>query len=309
MKDRKSQRPRPGKADTKLRAPAHKRLHGLLIVPALCALTVLAYSNSFRAGMVLDSKALLLQDPRVHTATGQNLSLILEHSSSWPTGENGTYRPFTTLSYLFNYAILGDGDQPEGYHWVNLFLHIGNVLLVFALGRRLLGHLGPATLLAALWAVHPASTESVTNIIGRADLLAGMSVLSGFLMYLKSTTSRPWRMVWLVGLGLVTAAGVASKESAVMISAVIALYEVAWPGRRRWFDLSSGVVATGIPITGMLLQRASVLAASLPTEFPFVDNPIAHSGFWTGRLTALKVVGYYLGQAVWPWRLSVDYSY
>src|SRR5258708_5016437 len=161
MKDRKSQRPRPANADTKLRAAAHQRFHGVLIGSALCALTLLAYSNSFHAGMVLDSKALLLQDPRVHAATGQNLSLILAHSSSWPIGENGTYRPLTTLSYLFNYAILGDGDQPEGYHWVNLLLHIGNVLLVLALGRMLLGHLGPSALLAVLWAVHPASPESV----------------------------------------------------------------------------------------------------------------------------------------------------
>ena len=97
----------------------------------------------------------------------------------------------TTLSYLFNYAILGDGDQAAGYHWVNLVLHMVNVLLVFAVGRRLLGRLGPAALLAALWAVHPASTESVTNIVGRSDLLAAMATLGGFLMYLKSADGGP----------------------------------------------------------------------------------------------------------------------
>ena len=187
---------------------------------------------------------------------------------------------------------------------------MANVLLVFAVGRRLLGRIGPSALLAALWAVHPASTESVTNIIGRSDLLAAMATLSGFLMYVKSTqTAGPRRIAWLAGLGMVTAAGVYSKESAVMIIGVIALYELAWPGRRRWFDLLFGFVATGIPIAGMLLQRASVLAGSPPAEFPFTDNPIADADFWTGRLTALKVVAYYLAQAVWPWRLSIDYSY
>ncbi|MGP8245310.1 MAG: protein O-mannosyl-transferase TMTC1-related protein, partial [Bryobacteraceae bacterium] len=110
-------------------------------------------------------------------------------------------------------------------------------------------------------------------------------------------------------LGMVTAAGAYSKESAVMIVGVIALYELAWPGRRRWFDFLPGVVATGIPIAGMLVQRALVLAGSPPPEFPFTDNPIADATFWTGRLTALKVLAQYLGQALWPWRLSVDYSY
>lgn len=325
MKHRKSRLPRPGVTGMGAPArrepqasgepapaagePAHQRFHGVLIGLALFALTLSVYSNSFGVGMILDNKGLLLLDPRIREATAKNAALIFTHSYSWPFGEDGMYRPLTTLSYLFNYAILGDGDRPEGYHWINLALHTINVLLVFALARRLLGRLVPAALLAALWAVHPASTESVTNIIGRSDLLAGMAMLGGLLIYVKSTTAGGWRIVWLVGLGMLTAAGVASKESAMMIAAVIVLYELAWPGRRRWLDLLSGLLATGIPIAAMWFLRASVLAASPPAEFPFTDNPIVGAGFWTGRLTALKVAGLCLVQAVWPWRLSIDYSY
>jgi tetratricopeptide (TPR) repeat protein len=326
MKDEKSQRSRPGVPGINAPASGNSRPSGkpapavgvragprfqtLLIGLVLCALTLLAYSNSFRAGIVLDNKALLLQDPRIHAATSENLSLIFEHTYWWPRGESGIYRPLTTLSYLFNYVCLGNGDRAAGYHRVNLVLHLVNVLLVFAVGRRLLGQFGRAALLAALWAVYPASTESVTNIIGRSDLLAAMAILSGFLMYMKSTqTAGLRRLAWLMGLGMVTAAGVYSKESAMMIIGVIALYELTWPGRKRWFDFLSGCVATGIPITAMLLQRASVLAGSAPAEFPFTDNPIVDASFWTGRLTALKVVANYLAQVVWPWRLSIDYSY
>ncbi len=286
-----------------------RRFRGSLIGLLLGALTLLAYSSSFRVPLILDGKALLLEDPRIRAATPENVALIFGHTYFWPQGEAGLYRPLTTLSYLFNYAILGNGDRPAGYHWVNLLLHTLNVLLVFALARRLLGALGPSALLAALWAVHPASTESVTNIAGRSDLLAAMSTLGGFLLYVKSTqTAGVRRIAWLVGLGMVTLAGVYSKESAVMIAGVIAFYELAWPGRRRWTDLLSGFVATGIPIAAMLLQRAAVLSGS-PAEFPFTDNPIGYAGFWMGRLTALKVMTHYLVQAVWPWRLSIDYSY
>lgn len=326
MKGRKSRRSRPGISEAKApacgkpqlsgeRTPsavesANQRSRGLLVGLVLCALILLAYSNSFRVGMILDNKGLLLQDPRIRAATSKNLALIFQHTYWWPFGEAGLYRPLTTLSYLFNYAILGNADQPAGYHWVNLVLHMGNALLVFAVGRRLLGRIGPSALLAALWAVHPASTESVTNIIGRSDLLAAMATLSGFLAYVKSTqTVGHRRIAWLVALGMVTAAGVYSKESAVTIPGVIALYELAWPGRRRWLDLSLGFAATGIPIAAMLFQRALVLAGSPPSEFPFRDNPIAGAAFWTGRLTALKVSAHYLAQAVWPWPLSIDYSY
>jgi hypothetical protein len=45
------------------------------------------------------------------------------------------------LRRLFNYAILGNGNRPAGYHWVNFFLHSAIVLPVCVLMRRLLsGH-------------------------------------------------------------------------------------------------------------------------------------------------------------------------
>ena len=99
----------------------------------LAVLAFLAYSNSFTAGFSLDSRALILQDPRVHAATSENVSLIVDRTYWWPYGESGLYRPLTTFSYLFNYAILGNADRPLGYHIVNLALHTINVLLVFSI--------------------------------------------------------------------------------------------------------------------------------------------------------------------------------
>jgi len=221
------------------------------------------------------------------------------------------YRPFTTLSYLFNYAIRGDGDQPSGYHSINLILHLGNVLLAYTVALRLVRKFWPTAFIAALWAVHPALTESVTNIVGRADLLAAMAVLSGFLIYLKSAeaTGRA-RVVWLAGLAFVTTIGVFSKESAVAILPLIVLYELAWwKERPKHQALVLGCIATLLPIAAMLYQRSVVLAVSPPAQFPFIDNPIVGADWWTGRLTAIKVIARYLWLTIWPLKLSVDYSY
>jgi len=65
---------------------------------ALAALTVLAYSNSFASGFILDNKGLLL-DPRIREATADNLALIFQHTYWWPC-ETGLYRPLTALSCL-----------------------------------------------------------------------------------------------------------------------------------------------------------------------------------------------------------------
>ena len=279
---------------------------------ALALVTLVAFSNSFSTGFALDNQVLILGDSRIQTATAANAGLILSHTYWWPNGESGLYRPLTTFSYLLNYAILEDGDRPAGYHWINFFLHTANVLLLFALMRLLLAGRArafwAALAIAALWAVHPLVTESVTNIVGRADLLAGFAVLSGFLLYLVSVDAAGWRR-WasIAGLVLAAAIGAFSKESAVVLPGVIVLYEFA--SRQRWREMWPGLLAAVAPIGIMLWQRAAVLSSSLPAEYPFADNPITGASFWIGRLTAIKILARYLWLAVWPVKLSADYSY
>ncbi len=287
-------------------------------VLALSLLTLLAFSNSFSTGFALDNQTLLLGDTRIQSATAANVDLIVHHTYWWPNGESGLYRPLTTLTYLLNYAILGNGEHPAGYHWINFFLHIANVLLLFALVLRLMAGrpraLPVAFVIAMLWAVHPVLTESVTNIVGRADLLAGCAVLGGFLLYLKSRETTGWRRgAWLAGLAAITAVGVFSKESAVVLPAVIVLYEIACFGVHTSVNAARtsacATIAMLAPIGIMLWQRAMVLSSSLPAEWPFYDNPITGAGFWIARLTAIKILARYLWLAFWPMKLSADYSY
>jgi protein O-mannosyl-transferase len=287
------------------------RSRHLLAVTLLCVAALTAFSNSFNAGFAFDSKPILLEDPRIRQATAQNISLIFQHTYWWPSGEAGLYRPLTTLSYLFNYAILGSRNDPAGYHWINFLLHSLNVVLAYALATRLLRRFWPAVFLAGLWAVHPLLTESVTNIVGRADLLAASAVLGGLLIYLKSTeTTGGRRLAWLVALAVVGAAGFFSKESAVVLVGAIVLFEMTWwterqPGRA----LVLALIALLPPLEWMLYQRSAVLGATTKADFPFTDNPIMGAGFVAGKLTALKVVAHYLWLAVWPVKLSADYSY
>jgi tetratricopeptide (TPR) repeat protein len=165
------------------------------------------------------------------------------------------------------------------------------------LARRLTGQLRPSAFIAAIWAVHPILTESVTNLAGRPDLLAALCVLSGFLFYLK----KRW-----IALAAVTLAGAFSKESAVTLLGVVVLYELCFGSVR---NLLWPVVAMLIPIQVMLYFRGAALYAVPPVEFPFWDNPIVGADFLTGRLTALNVLARYLELLVWPVRLSSDYSW
>jgi hypothetical protein len=275
----------------------------------LCAAALLAYSNSLQAGFSLDSRGILLED-RIRAATAENLRLILRHTYWWPYGESGLYRPIATLTYLFNYAVLGNGDRPAGYHAINFLLHVCNVLLVYFLAQRWWKTGWKALAVAALWAVHPVLTESVTNIAGRADLLAGLAVLSGLWMYLKSAESQGVRRwAWLGGLMLAAMCGVFSKENAVVLPGVMALFELSWWDRKRGRALALGCLAVLPALAAMAYQRAAVLSKFPPVEIPFLDNPLAAAGFWSAKLTAVRLLATYLGLLIWPAHLSWDYSY
>src|SRR6516165_3602817 len=103
--------------------PAGDRQRHALFVLALWGITLLSYANSFQAGLVFDNSQVILQDSRLTAATPENVGLIFSKEYWYPDGGNGLYRPLTTLSYLFNYAVLGNGPNPAGYHWINYALH------------------------------------------------------------------------------------------------------------------------------------------------------------------------------------------
>jgi len=137
-----------------------------------------------------------------------------------------------------------------------------------------------------------------------------MAVLAALLMYLKSAEASGWpRLAWLVGVGTSTAVGVFCKESAVVIPAVIVLYELTWWQPRRWHRLLPAMAATAPAFLALWWARSRVHTGLAIGAIPFVDNPIAAAGFWTGRLTAIKVLGKDLALLIWPAHLSADYSY
>jgi tetratricopeptide (TPR) repeat protein len=295
----------------------------LLLGLALGLITLLTYSNSFEAGLTLDNKVVLTQDPRIREWNGQNLRLIFQENYWWPYAASDLYRPLTTLSYLCNYAVLGNGLRVAGYHWVNFLLHWANAWLVLVILRRLTARPGVALLAAALFAVHPVNVESVTNIIGRADLLAAFSILAGGWCYLRAAgVSGLRKLPWLGGVALLACAGVLMKESAVMIGAFVLLYDWLWrwpglpgatwrerlPAAAREFALK-GWIAIVPAVCLLLWARHRLLYASPVYGQSFVDNPIAYAGVFPGFMTAMKVIGRYLGLLVLPGTLSCDYSY
>jgi len=305
----------------------------LAVVLGLGALALLAFSNTLHnTDFALDNKFIIKEDPRLRQATAENLGLIFTQDYWWPKAVSGLYRPLTTLSFLFNYAILGNGEHAAGYHWVNLLLHWFNAVLLYFMALLLLQKLWPAVFTAALFATHPIVTECVSNIVGRSDLFATAAIIGGFLCYAKSTTLDGRRKLpWLLLLMVVTALGVFFKESAVMVLGVMVLYDFTYRLERLrankllnllanfWRFFLKGYIAALPPLIAVAAVRTWVFGQLRPAEWPFVDNPLVSVSTWIGGnyydtslvgwLTAIKVIGKYVWLLLWPQKLSCDYSY
>jgi tetratricopeptide (TPR) repeat protein len=295
--------PAPGAAGA-TRAIDHRTA---VVVLGLAVLVGLAYSNSFGSGFVFDNAFIILNDPRLRAFDWANVKAIFGREYWGAAAHSGLYRPLTTLTYAFNYAVLGNADQPAGYHAVNLLLHALNAAMAFAWARRVLSDVRAAAVTAAIFAVHPLATEAVTNIIGRADLLATSFVLLALLV--NESPRERLSALGTASMGAAALLGMLCKESVAVLPGLMLLADHASarprPFSRRW----PGYAAVVLAIALVLCLRPLVMTTLEDADQNATDNPIVMGDFWTGRLTAIKVLGYYLARFFWPARLSCDYSF
>jgi tetratricopeptide (TPR) repeat protein len=294
------------------------------LVPLAClaALVALAFASGVDSGMVLDNAFIVAGDPRTQHLSWSNLQLIFTQDYWYPRGVGGLYRPFTTLSYAFNYSLLGNGTAPLGYHLVNMVLHFANVSLAFALLERSGVRRWTAAAVAGAFAVHPVVVESVTNIVGRADLLAAAALLGG--LHLHATLlddDGHVRVGRLALLALVTLVGVLCKENVAILVALILLWDVTLHLRRTDRGWTHDVVALMrrrtlfgwsviVPVLAVvfMVRRALMEGWALP-PMAVIDNPLRSADVATQELTALKVLFRSVGLMLFPLRLSCDYSF
>ena len=96
----------------------------------------------------------------------------------------GNYHPLTMFSLALNYAV--SGLKPFSYHFINLLLHLMNMVLVYLLASRLSNNNSIISFATALlFGIHPLHVESVAWVSERKDVLYAFFFLLGLLSYCK----------------------------------------------------------------------------------------------------------------------------
>ena len=134
----------------------------------LLAAALLAFGASLGSGFHFDDYA-IFSDPARMPAV-------------WSVRQT---RPLTYLTFWLNYQV--GGQDPLGYHLLNLALHLGAVMLLYECLLRLLPERA-AVVAAALFAVHPIQAEAVNYVWGRSIVLATLLCFAALLAWTKGRT-------------------------------------------------------------------------------------------------------------------------
>ena len=109
---------------------------------------------------------------------------------AFTTGHAANWHPLTWLSLMLDCQLFG--PNPGWMHLVNVFLHLANTLLLFAVLKKMTGALWPSAFVAAAFALHPMHVESVAWIAERKDVLSTLFLLltlAAYVSYVKTTAA------------------------------------------------------------------------------------------------------------------------
>jgi protein O-mannosyl-transferase len=235
------------------------RVAGSLVV----AFAVLLYLPSAWNGFAYDDNLAIRMDSRIHEFNPWRIVT----QPYWIIENLGLYRPLVSLTYAADWAL--SGGTPAWFHIVNIGWNALACVLVFAFLRVFTSTVA-ATMGALLFTAHPVHSEAVANIVGRAELMAAVFMLSAMLLWLRRPMLEPLSAPRGLLLLVLFCLALLSKESAVMLPAVLALCDIArgelrlntvreWLVRHRF--MIAGFIVAGV---AWLLARHAVLGAVGP---------------------------------------------
>lgn len=293
-----------------------------------------AYWQTLGHGFVWDDHIVVEGNPFVlETANARKLVSLDFYRTVTPV--EGAARPVMLASLLVDRAL--SPADPRGYHRTNVLLH-GAAAGAFYLFTAASGA-APALAAGLVFAVHPVNTEAVDVVSFRADLLAAFFGFLALLLYLRARRAQgAARWAWLPAAGACYALALLSKEMAITVPPLAALWELTRGRRvRPAAAVRAAACALAVAVTALYLAfraprseyrgvgGSKVLAAfkgvaptapapapprselfdpaadpSPPSWRPLYADPSANA-------RAMTVVGArYLGLLVWPRVLRAD---
>jgi tetratricopeptide (TPR) repeat protein len=233
------------------------------------------------------------------------------------------WHPLTWLSHMLDYQFFGlDSGK---HHLTNLIFHMASSLLLFFVGVRMTGQLGPSVFVAALFAVHPINVESVAWVAERKNVLSTFFWMLTLLSY-AAYAQKPSRVRY--SLTLVTfACGLMVKPALITMPFIFLLLDF-WPLRRMRIPPAIDAGADQTAVLPESPKKEIDLRLLILEKIPFfvlagicitlTMASVKHHGIVVSAneaQTYLRVANAaityvsYIAKLFWPSKLAVFYPY
>jgi len=258
-------------------------------------LAIVLYGVSVFGGFIQDDLKVISGDPQM----GKPYSLLASFGRPYyymDGGNAGAYRPITSFCFYLNALITG--KEAWGFRLVNIILYAYICVLIFERLKSIFSERN-AFWIAVFFAILPIHTETVNNIVGRAEILS----LGFILLALAMQDKKRWEIsaeMFLLAL--------LSKETAI-IGLPILIYWIILKKENK--ETKIGVVFYYLLITVCyLILRVAVLGnGGLENNATIVENPLKFLTFEKRMMNAFALIPFGIGKVIFPWHLSYDYSF
>ena len=269
-------------------------------------LLALAYANALDGAFVFDDEVSIVENSSIRRLWPLRDVLVTKAEG----GRTHDSRPLLNLSLAVDYA--AHGLWRPGFRLVNLAIHLGNVLLVFDVARRILRlsglRLSEARMLAAitavLWAVHPLHTAVNTYVIQRAESLAALFILATFDTAIVSLARGS--LATAAVAGLLAILGATAKETTAGILPLVAAFD--WAFRDRLPAAGRDWRVRPVLYGGLALNVAAIIGLAWALGGRGGSAGLTTASVVAYALTQCRAIWLYLGKLFWPATLVLDHG-
>ena len=288
-----------------------KRRLNVAIIVSLFIITAGIYSRAaFFPFCVIDDNDYVTKN--IHVLSGLSIESI---SWAFTSFHASNWHPVTWLSLMLDSQLFG--DNPAGFHLVNVFLHAINTSLLFLLFSVMTGAVWRSAFVAACFALHPLHVESVAWIAERKDVLSTLFWMLTLLFY-YSYVKWSKRSMYALSLAMF-ALGLMAKPMLVTIPVILLLLDF-WPLERLKIrltgksELKDGTLSI-CSLPSLLIEKIpfALLAAgsSIVTIYAQKSSisTISDVSFFQRITNALWALVMYVEKMFFPFNLSILYPF
>jgi len=273
--------------------PEKKQWHWLFSIPVLLLVWFAFQGVSELEFTNWDDPTYVLENNLIRSTSAESINRMFTSFVS------GNYHPLTILSLALDYA--RGGLDPKVYHQTNLFLHLGNTLLVFLIMMRIFQQAWlPALVISLAFGIHPLKVESVAWVAERKDVLYAFFWLAAWLSYIHYRQSG--KVIYFILTHLLFVFSCLSKGMAVTLVPVLLITDYligrkwSWRWLKEKFFLFLLALGTGVLV---IIAQDKASALGVPADHNRLD-------FF---LVACHGILFYSWKAWVPLSLSTFYPY